>query len=87
MFIGFQPNGQAPISSTDKGFIPKGLTPETEHLPPRRLMIDEIPPILNDFRLAAQNAIEAGKPSIPRFSSKNLIYKPSIEKIHVSTFS
>ncbi|KAJ8647415.1 hypothetical protein MRB53_000438 [Persea americana] len=57
---GFQPNGQAPISSTDKGFIPKGLTPETEHLPPRRLMIDEIPPILNDFRLAARNAIEAG---------------------------
>ncbi|RWR87002.1 putative 12-oxophytodienoate reductase 11 [Cinnamomum micranthum f. kanehirae] len=38
---GFQPNGQAPISSTDKG-------------------TDEIPQIVNDFKLAARNAIEAG---------------------------
>ncbi|RWR78705.1 12-oxophytodienoate reductase 2-like protein [Cinnamomum micranthum f. kanehirae] len=52
---GLQPNGQAPISSTDKG-----LTTTTEWSPPRRLRIDEIPQIVIDFRLAARNAIEAG---------------------------
>ncbi|KAJ8634142.1 hypothetical protein MRB53_027478 [Persea americana] len=52
---GFQPNGQAPISSTDKG-----LAPETGCSPPRRLRTDEIPRIVNDFKLAARNAIEAG---------------------------
>ncbi|KAL2254285.1 putative 12-oxophytodienoate reductase 11 [Sesamum indicum] len=54
----FQPNGQAPISSTDKGVTPglEGL----ELSPPRRLRKDEVPGIVNDFRLAARNAIEAG---------------------------
>ncbi|PSS19395.1 12-oxophytodienoate reductase 2, N-terminally processed like [Actinidia chinensis var. chinensis] len=59
----FQPNRQAPISSTDKP-----LTPQTQadgvdiaqFSPPRRLRIDEIPQVINDFRLAAKNAIEAG---------------------------
>ncbi|XXG39482.1 hypothetical protein AAC387_Pa01g0429 [Persea americana] len=46
------PNGEAPISSTDKGL--------TSTTPPRRLRIDEIPQIVNEFRLAARNAIEAG---------------------------
>ncbi|GLT32871.1 hypothetical protein SLA2020_075030 [Shorea laevis] len=59
----FQPNGQAPISSTDKALKPivrangeviQGFSP------PRRLRTDEIPKIINDFRLAARNAIEAG---------------------------
>ncbi|XP_037496731.1 putative 12-oxophytodienoate reductase 11 isoform X2 [Jatropha curcas] len=60
---GFQPNGQAPISSTDKGLTPQirgngfGVAQFT---PPRRLRTDEIPHIVNDFRLAARNAIEAG---------------------------
>ncbi|KDP45639.1 hypothetical protein JCGZ_17246 [Jatropha curcas] len=60
---GFQPNGQAPISSTDKGLTPQirgngfGVAQFT---PPRRLRTDEIPNIVNDFRLAARNAIEAG---------------------------
>ncbi|KAI3963629.1 hypothetical protein MKW92_028454 [Papaver armeniacum] len=40
-----QPNGIAPISSTDKGCTPA---------------IDEIPQIVDDFRRAARNAIEAG---------------------------
>ncbi|WVZ10486.1 hypothetical protein V8G54_015016 [Vigna mungo] len=59
----YQPNGQAPISSTDKPLPP---TPRTnglgyiEHTPPRRLRTDEIPHIVNDFRVAARNAIEAG---------------------------
>nr|XP_023914583.1 12-oxophytodienoate reductase 2-like isoform X3 [Quercus suber] len=59
---GFQPNGQAPISSSDRPLTPQikangidvaGFTP------PRRLRIEEIPQIVNDFRLAARNAIEA----------------------------
>ncbi|KAB2616853.1 12-oxophytodienoate reductase 11 [Pyrus ussuriensis x Pyrus communis] len=60
---GSQPNGQAPISCTDKS-----LTSETpsngvyaiEFSPPRRLRTDEVPQIVNDFRLAARNAMEAG---------------------------
>ncbi|KAL8061278.1 hypothetical protein ABFS82_02G076800 [Erythranthe guttata] len=55
---GFQPNGQAPISSTDKGITP-GLD-GVDWAPPRRLSKDEIPSIVNDFRVAARNAIEAG---------------------------
>ncbi|KAA3466078.1 12-oxophytodienoate reductase 1 [Gossypium australe] len=54
----FQPNGQAPISCTDKGVTP-GLD-GMDWSPPRRLRTDEIPSIVNDVRLAARNAIEAG---------------------------
>ncbi|PIN17857.1 NADH:flavin oxidoreductase/12-oxophytodienoate reductase [Handroanthus impetiginosus] len=50
----YQPNGQAPISSTDKGLDGGDWSPS------RRLTTDEIPTIVNDFRLAARNAIEAG---------------------------
>ncbi|KAL3638666.1 12-oxophytodienoate reductase 1 [Castilleja foliolosa] len=61
---GFQPNGEDPISCTDKG-----LTSHTrdngvdvdESFRPRRLRTDEIPQIVDDFRLAARNAIEAGR--------------------------
>ncbi|KAF5202242.1 12-oxophytodienoate reductase-like protein [Thalictrum thalictroides] len=52
---GFQPNGQAPISSTDKE-----LTPAEDFSPPRRLKTEEIPEIVNYFRIASRNAIEAG---------------------------
>ncbi|XP_039690721.1 12-oxophytodienoate reductase 2 isoform X1 [Medicago truncatula] len=59
----FQPNGQAPISPTDKPLTPQlrsnGID-VAEFTPPRRLRIDEIPNLVNDFRLAARNAIEAG---------------------------
>lgn len=52
----FQPNGQSPISSTDKP-----LTIDAEQFTPsRRLRTDEIPQIANDFKLAARNAMEAG---------------------------
>ncbi|KAL1831444.1 hypothetical protein ACET3Z_001095 [Daucus carota] len=51
---GFQPYGQAPISCTDKGID------EAEFSTPRRLSTEEIPQIVNDFRLAARNAMEAG---------------------------
>uniref|UniRef100_A0A0D9V121 NADH:flavin oxidoreductase/NADH oxidase N-terminal domain-containing protein n=1 Tax=Leersia perrieri TaxID=77586 RepID=A0A0D9V121_9ORYZ len=60
----FQPNGQAPISSTDK----QVTTPHVSHdgqvqdnfAPPRMLKTEEIPYIVDDFRIAARNAIEAG---------------------------
>ncbi|KAL6845792.1 hypothetical protein ACP4OV_024367 [Aristida adscensionis] len=59
----FQPNGQAPISSTDKPLKPQlranGIDMTTV-APPRRLQTDEIPLVVNDFRVAARNAIEAG---------------------------
>nr|XP_017238468.1 PREDICTED: 12-oxophytodienoate reductase 1-like isoform X2 [Daucus carota subsp. sativus] len=55
---GFQPNGQAPVSSTDKPLSPSS---DGSHFsPPRRLSTEEIPQIINDFRLAAKNAMEAG---------------------------
>ncbi|XP_028801616.1 12-oxophytodienoate reductase 1-like [Neltuma alba] len=52
---GYQPNGQAPISSTDKR-----MTDHARFTPTRRLRTDEIPQIVNDFRVAARNAMEAG---------------------------
>ncbi|PKA54648.1 Putative 12-oxophytodienoate reductase 5 [Apostasia shenzhenica] len=59
---GYQPNGIAPISSTDKQIPWQGLHDGSveEYSPPRRLRSDEIPGIVNDFRHAARNAIEAG---------------------------
>ncbi|KAL5845850.1 hypothetical protein ACOSQ3_009374 [Xanthoceras sorbifolium] len=60
--IGFRPSGQAPISCTDKSFKPQLLSNGIDvdkFTPPRRLRTDEIPQIMNDFRLAARNAIEA----------------------------
>ncbi|KAK4851897.1 hypothetical protein QYF36_019252 [Acer negundo] len=60
----FQPNGQAPISSSDKPLAPQVRTKGVifgQFTPPRRPRTDEIPQILNDFRLASRNAIEAGK--------------------------
>ncbi|CAI9115075.1 OLC1v1015909C1 [Oldenlandia corymbosa var. corymbosa] len=53
----FQPNGQAPVSSTDK---PVFATDFSKFPPPRRINTEEIPQIVNDFRLSAINAIEAG---------------------------
>ncbi|THU45778.1 hypothetical protein C4D60_Mb02t21570 [Musa balbisiana] len=58
----YQPNGQRPISSTDKQVLsqmPDDASIE-EHSRPRRLLTEEIPRIVEDFRLAARNAIEAG---------------------------
>ncbi|CAA7396555.1 unnamed protein product [Spirodela intermedia] len=60
---GFQPNGQAPISCTDKPVVVEETGPDVfpmDFSPPRRLKVEEIPSIVNDFRLAARNAIEAG---------------------------
>ncbi|XP_044511412.1 putative 12-oxophytodienoate reductase 11 [Mangifera indica] len=60
---GFQPNGQAPISSTDRHLLPQiraNGVDVSQFTPPRRLRTDEIPQIVNDFTVAARNAIEAG---------------------------
>ncbi|XP_074588178.1 putative 12-oxophytodienoate reductase 11 [Curcuma longa] len=54
----FQPNGQAPISCTNKP-LANGID-EVSFSVPRRLETEEIPMVVNDFRLAARNAIEAG---------------------------
>jgi len=61
--IDFQPNGQDPISCTDKLLTPQihsnGI--DVAHFtPPRWLTTDEISQIVNEFRLAARNAIEVG---------------------------
>ncbi|KAL9448537.1 hypothetical protein AB3S75_015929 [Citrus x aurantiifolia] len=56
--FGFQPNGEAPISCTSKGVTP-GLD-GVDWSPPRPLRTEEVPLVVNDFRLAARNAIEAG---------------------------
>ncbi|PUZ47296.1 hypothetical protein GQ55_7G153700 [Panicum hallii var. hallii] len=59
----FQPNGQAPISSTDKILKPQvrsnGIDIATFSTP-RRLETHEIPSVINDFKVAARNAVEAG---------------------------
>ncbi|XP_052194249.1 12-oxophytodienoate reductase 2-like [Diospyros lotus] len=52
-----QPNAEAPISCTDKGIT---TSADGFWSPPRQLRTDEIPLIVNDFRLAARNSMEAG---------------------------
>lgn len=61
-YVELQPNGQAPISSTDKQVSPQMSADGRleEFSPPRRLAKDEIPNVVNDFREAARNAIAAG---------------------------
>ncbi|CAI0556641.1 unnamed protein product [Linum tenue] len=49
--------GQPPISCTDKGLTSDDIMTFS---PPRRLATDEIPGIVDDFRTAARNAIDAG---------------------------
>ncbi|KAI3765579.1 hypothetical protein L2E82_15617 [Cichorium intybus] len=58
----FQPNGQAPISSTDQKLTSqvRGNAIDVQFSPPRKLSTEEFPLIVNDFRIAARNAIEAG---------------------------
>jgi hypothetical protein len=49
-----------------------------EFTPPRRLRTDEIPQIVNDFRIAARNAIEAGKTFYLRyFGNSEFSYRTS----------
>jgi 12-oxophytodienoic acid reductase len=58
----FQPGGAAPISSTDRA-VPPQMSQDghmEEFSTPRRLEAREIPAIVDDFRKAARNAIDAG---------------------------
>ena len=57
-----QPGGAAPLSSTEKGVGPQMSFDghREEFSPPRRLTVEEIPAIVDDFRKAARNAIDAG---------------------------
>ncbi|KAL8245725.1 hypothetical protein R6Q59_006941 [Mikania micrantha] len=61
----FQPNGCSPISSTDKPirkqqFIGGSKGADSEYSTPHSLTIYEISCVINDFRIAARNAIKAG---------------------------
>lgn len=49
---------QEPISSTDK---PVEKNEDMDFPVPRRLAVEEIPDVINHFRIAARNAIDAGK--------------------------
>ncbi|XP_057497398.1 putative 12-oxophytodienoate reductase 11 [Actinidia eriantha] len=63
MVVGFQPNRQAPISSTAKPLTPliKSIGADIPVFSqPRQLETDEIPKVVDDFRLAARNAMKAG---------------------------
>ncbi len=60
--VSLQPGGKAPVSSSavqaqSKTFIESGFTPVSM---PRALDIEEIPNIVRDYRIAAQNAKDAG---------------------------
>jgi N-ethylmaleimide reductase len=60
--VSLQPGGQPPVSSTarrarGKTFTAKGFEEVSE---PRALRLDELPRIVQEYRQAASNAIEAG---------------------------
>jgi 12-oxophytodienoic acid reductase len=62
--LAYMPGGKAPISSTNKkakgtGRLPSGKE-RAEFSTPRALTSEEIPAIVNHFRLAARNAMAAG---------------------------
>lgn len=58
--VKFQPNGQAPVSSTNKRIEHVPPTHIYKLSPPRRLDIGEMASLVNDYRVAAKNAMEAG---------------------------
>jgi 12-oxophytodienoic acid reductase len=60
---GYQPEGKSPISCTNKSLqkdIFNNAVTTNNYPPPRRLSTNEIPLIVNDFKIAAKNAMEAG---------------------------
>ncbi|KAK8664190.1 hypothetical protein V6N13_083989 [Hibiscus sabdariffa] len=66
----YQPNGQAPISSTSNVLKPQlqaNAEEPAKFSPPRRLRTHEITLVVNQYRLAARNAMEAGKYFISSF--------------------
>lgn len=64
LFVEYQPDGEAPISSTEKRLrkdIGNNKATADRYTTPRRVRTDEILKLVNDFVIAAKNAIEAGK--------------------------
>ncbi|KAK4385615.1 12-oxophytodienoate reductase 1 [Sesamum angolense] len=60
---GFQPNGNPPVSCTDKPIqtdMEIGGSDGEGFSPPHRLMVEEISQVVDDFRVAAKHAIEGG---------------------------
>jgi N-ethylmaleimide reductase len=60
--VSLQPNGQPPVSSTarranGKTFTARGFEPVSQ---PRALRLDELPRIVEEYRQASRNAIDAG---------------------------
>ena len=65
-FADFQPNDGAPLSSTNKP-VPygdvatlKGVYKFADSKPPRALLTEEIPSIVEQFRVGARNSMAAG---------------------------
>ncbi|KAL3838227.1 hypothetical protein ACJIZ3_022818 [Penstemon smallii] len=59
----YQPNGNPPVSCTDKPIQIEhdiGGSGDAVFSPPHRMTVQEIYQVINDFRMAAKNAIEAG---------------------------
>ncbi|KAL0401739.1 UNVERIFIED_CONTAM: 12-oxophytodienoate reductase 1 [Sesamum latifolium] len=59
----FQPNGNPPVSCTDKPIhidVDIGFSDGEGFSPPHRLRVEEISKVVDDFRVAAKHAIEAG---------------------------
>lgn len=61
----YQPNGEPALSCTNRPAIgpiytPKGAYQLQDSTPPRALKTEEIPGIVEEFRVAARNAIRAG---------------------------
>jgi 12-oxophytodienoic acid reductase len=52
---------ERPISSTDKPVEKNEENYFMDFSTPRPLTVEEIPGVINHFRIAAQNAMEAGK--------------------------
>ena len=60
----YQPGGRAPVSSSNRRLDAQGTMPSgkerADYSQPRALLTEEIPKVVDDFRLAARNAIRAG---------------------------
>lgn len=60
----YQPNEEAPISSTTKPVSGQCFSPKTmqmeDHTPARALFAEELPAIVDQYRQAARNAVDAG---------------------------
>eukprot|EP01018_Ginkgo_biloba_P023636 Gb_05544 [translate_table: standard] len=62
--VDYQPNGQSPVSCSNKRISGKLVLPNgkdsADYSTPRPLGTDEIPRVVEDFRIAARNALDAG---------------------------